>query len=217
MLDVGSYRPISLLETLHKLISKLTIKRFEEQIFSKVSISQFGFRKGKQMSLASHSLNQVIQALQLNNIPSALISIDIKAAFDTIRHSTLNAALKHLFPDNPLIDIIFRLSHKPIANVNIGGLLGEDIQISKGCGQGCTSSTTKYVVIHHVFNFFLEKFMEKEDLAIPKRILHSSLPDIPQENVKFADDTTMVVQNLTPNQVNFLISMINFSCSPGFR
>ena len=43
VLDVGLYRPISLLETLHKLISKLTIKRFENEIFSRVSISQFGF------------------------------------------------------------------------------------------------------------------------------------------------------------------------------
>ena len=61
------------------------------------------------------------------------------------------------------------------------------------------------MVIHHVFNFFLEKFMEKEALAFPKRILHSSLPDIPQENVTFADDTTMVVQNLTLTKANKLL------------
>ena len=207
VLDVGSYRPISLLETLYKLIAKLAIKRFENEIFSRVSISQFGFRRGKQMSLASLSLIQILNSLQSKDFPAAMISIDIKAAFDTIKHSTLNASLKHLFPDNPLIDIIFRLSHNPTANVCMGGHLGEDIQISKGCGQGCPSSTFKYVVIHHVFNFFLEKFMEKELLAIPKRIIHNSLPDIPQENTGFADDTMQLVQNLNSEKASKLLTL----------
>ena len=192
-LDVNSFRPISLLETIYKLISKLTISRLEKNIFSCLSKSQFGFVKGKQMSLATHTINQLISAINKKGLSAALISIDIRAAFDSAKHSTLNATLLHLFPNNSIIKKIAKFSHNPVAQVNIGGVLGSEIKLSKGVGQGDPSSSTKYLVLHHLFNFFIEKFLEQEQLAISKCVLHDSLPDIPQENISFADDTIILI------------------------
>ena len=80
ILDVSNFRPISLLETIYKIMSKLLISCFEDGIFASLIKTQFGFVRNKQMSLASHSLLQIISALQTKQIPAALISIDIKAA-----------------------------------------------------------------------------------------------------------------------------------------
>ena len=66
---------------------------------------------------------QIILALKNKQQSAALISIDIKAAFDT--------RLAHLFPDNPLIATLFRFSHKPIAKVNIDGILGRKSNFPK--------------------------------------------------------------------------------------
>ena len=106
-------------------MSKLLISSIENQIFANLSVSQFGFVRGKQM--ASNLMIQIILALKNKQQSAALISIDIKAAFDTVKHSTLKALLAHLFPDNPLIATLFRFSHKPIAKVNIDGILGQEI------------------------------------------------------------------------------------------
>ena len=197
-LDVNSYRPISLLETLYKLISKLTISRLEDSIFSFLSPSQFGFVRGKHMSTATHLINQIVQKIQNKNINAALLSIDVRAAFDTTRHTTTNAILAYVFPESAIAQIISKLSHNPIAQVNIGGFLGSDVYLSQGCGQGDNSSSTKFLLVHHLFNFFLERFLTKHNIAICKDILHESLPPNPQENISFADDTLLLVnQNLT--------------------
>ena len=110
-------------------MSKLLISSIENQIFANLSVSQFGFVRGKQM--ASNLMIQIILALKNKQQSAALISIDIKAAFDTVKHSTLKALLAHLFPDNPLIATLFRFSHKPIAKVNIDGILGRKSNFPK--------------------------------------------------------------------------------------
>ena len=197
-LDVNNFRPISLLESIYKLISKLTILRFEKFIFKSISKSQFGFTKNKQMSLASQTVNQLIHALKSKNISSALISIDIKAAFDSAQHCTLNAIFEHLFPDNFLIQKIAKFSHNPTARVNINGVLGSVLKISKGVGQGDPASSYKYLILHHLFNFFIEKLMEVEQVAILKSDLSDALPNSPQENIAFADDTILFIsENLS--------------------
>ena len=194
-LDVNNFRPISLLESLYKLMSKLTISRFESKIFDCLSHSQFGFVRQRQMSLATHTIVQLIEAIKKKGLNAALISIDIKAAFDSAKHSTLNAALLHLFPNNSLIKCIAKFSHNPVARINIRGVLGEEIKLSKGVGQGDPASSTKYLVLHHVFNFFLERFLEQENLTFSKQDIHESLPNIPQENLSFADDTAMLINH----------------------
>ena len=192
-LDVNSYRPISMLESIYKLISKLTISRFEKIIFSSISKSQFGFKKSKQMALASHSIIQIIERIKSKNVSAALISIDIKAAFDSARHSTLNAALSQLFPDNYLIDRIAYFAHNTIAKINVNGVIGRELKLSKGVGQGDPSSGMKYLVLHHIFSFFIEKFLEKEALAITNLHLHDSRPPTPIDTFCFADDTVLFI------------------------
>ena len=132
----------------------------------------------------------------------------MKAAFDTTKHTTTNAILAYVFPDSAIAQIIFQLAHNPIAQVNIGGCLGSDVYLSQGCGQGDNSSSTKFLLVHHLFNFFLERFLIKHDIAIYKDILHESLPPDPQENISFADDTLLLVnQNLTYNISQQLLSL----------
>ena len=118
ILNVSNYRPISLLESTYILICQnFLFQALKIKLCANLSVSQFGFVRGKQM--ASNLMIQIILALKNKQQSAALISIDIKAAFDT--------RLAHLFPDNPLIATLFRFSHKPIAKVNIDGILGQEI------------------------------------------------------------------------------------------
>ena len=190
--DPNNFRPISLLESIYKLISKLTISRFESKIFESLSDKQYGFRKSRQMSLASITINQIISALNSFKKSAALVSIDIKAAFDSAKHTTINAILTHIFPDNPLIQKMALFYHNARARVNMGGYMGREIHMSKGTGQGDPSSTFRYLLLHHLFNFFLEKFAEIEKVSILMSDLCASLPVLPHPNIAFADDTLQI-------------------------
>ena len=51
------------------------------------------------MSFTMHTINQISVPCKRKD-GASFVSIDIKVAFDTVKHSTFNATLKHVFPDN---------------------------------------------------------------------------------------------------------------------
>ena len=67
----SDYRPISLLEKLYKLLSKLLLEKVVPSMTNLCRPHQFGFSKGRAMSLCSASTG-------------ALIFFDIQSAFDCV-------------------------------------------------------------------------------------------------------------------------------------
>ncbi|GBO33224.1 Putative protein in type-1 retrotransposable element R1DM [Araneus ventricosus] len=82
---ISSYRPICLLPTLGKLIERLFIKQFNSFIIRHNLIHQFqfGFRELSNCEVAVNSLISKIRASREGN-HVALVSIDIRAAFDSL-------------------------------------------------------------------------------------------------------------------------------------
>ena len=148
-----------------------------------------------------------------------LLSVDIKAAFDTALPSTINKCLDLLFPNHPLIKCLAKFSHSATANVSINGRRGTDIQLTRGVGQGDPSSSTKFTLIHFLFNIFLEKFFEKHKLAIIMSELDDSLPNTPLPNIAFADDTAAFLNSLITDNIaeDLLLLYKNLEISTGLE
>ena len=95
--DVDNYRPISILSQINKVIEKLIHSRLVSFLRKHKIISnqQFGFRK---MHNTSHSISCLYEKLITNlenKHDSAIVLIDLKAAFDTIDKSLLLEKLDH--------------------------------------------------------------------------------------------------------------------------
>jgi len=87
----ASYRPISNLSTLSKILEKLALSRLRQHIVWSENFCQY-----QSAYRAAHStetaLLQVVNDLVMaacNKSPSVLIALDISAAFDTIDHDIL--------------------------------------------------------------------------------------------------------------------------------
>ena len=88
----SSYRPISLLSPVAKLLEKLVLP--EVQASFAIPSSQHGFRKGHSTTTALLNLTSHIQAGLNKKKPcdrTVVVALDLKRAFDTVDHDQLNA------------------------------------------------------------------------------------------------------------------------------
>ncbi|GBM67530.1 putative RNA-directed DNA polymerase from transposon X-element [Araneus ventricosus] len=87
----NNYRPICLLPVWGKVLDKILAQRlsyFLEQN-NKLHDLQFGFRKDRNTSLALHEVINTITTNKNNNLLTAMISLDISNAFNSVRWSDI--------------------------------------------------------------------------------------------------------------------------------
>ena len=86
----SDYRPISLLEVLYKILSKLLLEKLNPFMSDIVGPQQFGFTKGRAMSLCSLSTLATIEYLKEFHPSAAVLFLDIAAAFDSVSNDDQN-------------------------------------------------------------------------------------------------------------------------------
>ncbi|GBM01834.1 hypothetical protein AVEN_244319-1, partial [Araneus ventricosus] len=88
--NIYSYRPITLLPTLGKLLEKLLLQRFNYYLEknNKLHDQQYGFRQGKSVDLALSTLVSKLEEAKRKDLQTLFISIDIKGAFDNLQYSS---------------------------------------------------------------------------------------------------------------------------------
>ncbi|GBO35958.1 hypothetical protein AVEN_205329-1 [Araneus ventricosus] len=89
--NTKSYRPISLLPTLGKLLEKLLLQRFNYQLKTKKIQHplQYGFREGKSADDALLHVTSLLEQARRQEKHAVLISLDISGAFDSLQYSSI--------------------------------------------------------------------------------------------------------------------------------
>lgn len=98
--DVSSYRPISLLSVLSKLLERLVLGRLNVDLPQEnwIPDHQFGFRQKHSTIQQVHRIVQTInKALEDKHYCSGVF-LDISQAFDKVWHPGLIYKIKHIFP-----------------------------------------------------------------------------------------------------------------------
>ena len=159
-LDPSSYRPISHLEVLYKLISKIFSSKLEPLVYNSVLPSQYGFVPNKHMSTLSLLLSHI---LRLGTLPSnrhnpfALIFIDIKAAFDTALHAPIKWIFENLAPHSRLPSLFHSWFSDATAQISLNNHNSNPLSLHRGVGQGDPASTVRYLALHHLFTLIFQR------------------------------------------------------------
>ncbi|GBM42302.1 Putative protein in type-1 retrotransposable element R1DM, partial [Araneus ventricosus] len=93
--EASSYRPISLLPTIGKVLEKLLTQRlnFHLEKNNRLSNLEYGFRAGRSTEMAITKLLDTIHKGKASGDHVLVLSIDIKGAFDNIQHSAISSYL----------------------------------------------------------------------------------------------------------------------------
>lgn len=171
---VKSYRPISLLNTLSRILEKIIATRLdnESDMNNVIPNTQCGFRPGHN---TEHQLNRIattiIQGFKSNKI-TALELLDIEKAYDRVWITGLIYKMIKFNYHKNIIILIQSYLRDRVFRVKLGGAKGSYMNIENGLPQGSALSPK-------LFNIYL-----------------ADLPEFPNtHSANFADDTAIYSQS----------------------
>jgi hypothetical protein len=142
------------------------------------------------MSVASHTLINLINECKENYTDTCVIFLDIAAAFDSVKHKPMYQLLKYIFPDSNFSTMIENVSRNGFACVSVNGRDSESFQLTQGSGQGDCLSSGQYVLQHHVSVMVVQLVLSRRSLMTIR--LPAQDTKIPAQC--YADDTSWIAR-----------------------
>jgi len=144
--ELKNWRPITLSNCDHKLITKTYNNRLLRIINNYITPTQTAYIKGRNISDNLRLLNSLTKNSALSNDAEfSVIALDAQKAFDSVNHDYIAAVLNKIGLVN--FTPIFRLLYKNLENdVLINGQIGTRFTIKNGVKQGDALSCSLFIL-----------------------------------------------------------------------
>ncbi|OJT05923.1 LINE-1 reverse transcriptase -like protein [Trametes pubescens] len=134
--EIVNYRPITLLNSDYKLMTKTLAVRLAMHAPSMIHPDQAGFVPGRRIFDHIQLSKLIIAYTEAEELNGAIVALDQEKAYDRIDHTYLWATLLHMgFPDN-FIDTVRNLYSRAESCVIVNGIRSEPFRIRRGVRQG---------------------------------------------------------------------------------
>lgn len=144
--DIKNWRPISLLNSDYKLLTKVIAERITPVLPGLIHVNQTCGVPGRTSFENIYNITSIIDQALDNNDKFLLITLDQEKAFDRIEHTYIRQVLRAFgFPD-ALIRWHEIISKNAKAKISINGLLTEPIDIERSVRQGDPLSMIIYIL-----------------------------------------------------------------------
>lgn len=134
---LSNWRPIFLLNTDYKILSKSLVNRFKAVAASIISPRQNSAIPNRSIFDTLHLLRNVFDYCKFRKIPCLALSLDQTKAFDKVDHLYLFFLLERLGLGPSFIEHVKQLYTNIFSCVLVNGFLTEHFQVSRRMRQGC--------------------------------------------------------------------------------
>ena len=186
--QMKNYRPISLLNTDYKLITKTLANKIKTILPTLIHEDQTCAIPGRTIEQNTHYIRDLIIYAEQTQTQTYVVSIDQEKAFDRLDHKYIHETLENNNIGNYIrtwIDIIYK---NPESCVVVNQEISQPFKIERSVRQGCPLSAMIYTIC-------LENFLEavrKDPLIQGTKIPGAHIKKL----VAYADDTTFFTPNL---------------------
>jgi hypothetical protein len=155
--EVKDFRPISLIHSFAKIITKLLANRLSGKLSQLVSPNQSAFVKGRYILDNFVLVQQMARALHRQKEPRVLLKLDITKAFDSVSWPFLLEVLQHLGFGTRWCNLLAKLLRSSSTRVLVNGEPRELIYHQSGLRQGDPLSPMLFVCVMDVLNSIILK------------------------------------------------------------
>ena len=208
LLQLKNWRPLSLLNTEYKLLSKILSNRIKKVLPTIIHVDQSGFQKGKSLTDNIIDLIMALEICDREQIPILLISFDFEKAFDRVEWSVLFHIMKHFGFCEEYIDMIQSM-FKGIESCTVNcGYASEYISISRSLRQGCPISANLFLLIVEVLGQKIRQNVELQGIFIN---------NVHKKHAQYVDDLWTLIKATQKNLDTLMQIMDNFNDATGFK
>ena len=183
-----NWRPITLSNCDHKLITKTYSKRLCDAVAKSIEGRQTAYLKGR---LINDNIRSMLATINISNAEEAakglIVSLDAKKAFDSVEHKYIETCLRK-FGCSSFVPI-FKILYKDLAtDIVINGKIAKGFRILRGVKQGDALSCVIFIMCMEP----LLRNIEMNNEISP--ITSSTLGDLPKVYA-YADDVNGTIKD----------------------
>lgn len=189
--QVTDFRPISLINSSMKLITKILAIRLNKVLDTLISSNQSGFMKGRQAADSILIACEVAKSLKSGVAKGLIFKIDFEKAFDTVSWDFLFHLLHVLKFDEHWISWLRKILVSTRASVLVNGVPTKEFSPKRGLRQGDPLSPLLFNLVAEVLHKLIEKGVAEgiiDPILINKNGFQIS-------HLQYADDTIIFLRN----------------------
>ena len=199
--DLKNYRPITMLNTDLKILTKVLANRLKEVMPTIIETNQVYGVKGKDIADTTLSIIDRIRYMKEKNKKGYVISLDFEKAFDRVEHEYLFGILRRYGFGENFVKWITILYRGAITRIHCNGFLTECFKITRSIRQGCPLSALLYSLVAEPLGLAI-----KIDEDIRGINIEGSGGN--EKIFQYADDTTIIVKDIeSVNKVKEVVQM----------
>ena len=189
--ELTNWRPITLLNVDYKIASKAIATRMVKFLPHVINSNQTGFMKGRYIGQNIRLFNDIMEQTELQDIPGILLLLDFRKAFDTIEWNFIQQSLS-LFNFGPClkqwVKTFYTNSESAVLH---NGFTTDFFKLSRGVRQGCPLSPYLFIVGVEIL---------ASRIRTDNNVMGIKIFGTEHKISQFADDTTLLLSNLTSVQ-----------------
>lgn len=144
--SIKNWRPITLLNTDYKIVSKLLAERLKKVIGKIIHPDQKGFVPGRNINEANRMIQDIIDYFEETDDEGIIVFLDQQKAFDRVEWGWINDCLKAFNFGDKFCDWIQMLLKHSKTCIKTNGFVSKYFSMSRSTRQGCPIAPLLYII-----------------------------------------------------------------------
>lgn len=207
---IQNYRPISLLNTLYKIVAKVYANRMKPLLHNWILPSQTGFVPNRCILDNIFLAFEAIAWTRENQQELTMLLLDFEKAYDRVNWTFLKEVMARMGFHTTWINQVMSLNENATASVIVNGEISKTFRLQRSVRQGCPLAPYLFLLTVDVLGQMLQHpACGVQGLRLPDNTTIT--------NQMFADDTLLLLDGMRDNLDRALNVINRFSAASGAK